>query len=98
MGEPAVLGEVTEEQFDRAFWLNELRDRKIRVNVLTPARSPPPNRKNCSTSNQGRIRVPHPPRKEMQGSPRASRRHAALGTAHQGRETITGCPRPMSLT
>ena len=91
MGEPAVLGEVTEEQFDRAFslnsrgtfftvqkalplmndngsifmtgsnaslggfpgwsiyagskavqqawarvWLNELRDRKIRVNVLTP--------------------------------------------------------------
>jgi hypothetical protein len=32
------------------------------------------------------------------GSPRASRRHAALGTAHQGRVTITGCPRPMSLT
>ncbi|WP_410582991.1 SDR family NAD(P)-dependent oxidoreductase [Amycolatopsis sp. lyj-108] len=54
MGEPAVLGEITEEQFHGAFWLNargtlftvqkawarvwlnELRDRKIRVNVLTP--------------------------------------------------------------
>ncbi|MFD3705247.1 SDR family NAD(P)-dependent oxidoreductase [Nocardia sp. NPDC058658] len=36
MGEPAVLGEITEEQFHHAFWLNELRDRKIRVNVLTP--------------------------------------------------------------
>jgi NAD(P)-dependent dehydrogenase (short-subunit alcohol dehydrogenase family) len=50
MGEPGVLGEITEEQFHRAFWLNargtlqawarvwlnELRDRKIRVNVLTP--------------------------------------------------------------
>lgn len=104
MGEPAVLGEITEEQFHRTFslnargtlftvqkalplindngsifmtgsnaslgafpgwslyagskavqqawarvWLNELRDRKIRVNVLTRARSPPPSRKNCST-------------------------------------------------
>lgn len=30
-------------------WLNELKDRRIRVNVLTPARSPPPSRKNSST-------------------------------------------------
>jgi NAD(P)-dependent dehydrogenase (short-subunit alcohol dehydrogenase family) len=61
MGEPGVLGEITEEQFHRSnaslgtfpgwslyagskaaqqawarVWLNELRDRGIRVNVLTP--------------------------------------------------------------
>ncbi|HTU39661.1 MAG TPA: SDR family oxidoreductase [Acidimicrobiales bacterium] len=30
VGEPAPLGEITEA------WLNELRDRRIRVNVLTP--------------------------------------------------------------
>jgi len=36
MGEPALLGEITEEQFHRAFWLNEPHDRKIKVNVLTP--------------------------------------------------------------
>ena len=58
MGEPAVLGEITEEQSNASLgafpgwslyagskavqqawarvWLNELRDRKIRVNVLTP--------------------------------------------------------------
>lgn len=107
-GEPGVLGEITEEQFERSFslnargtlftvqkalplindhgsilmtgsnaslgafpgwslyagskavqqawarvWLNELRDRKIRVNVLTPDRSPPPSRKSCSTRRPG---------------------------------------------
>ena len=35
-------------------------------------------------------------RRRDAGSPRASRRDSALGTAHQGRVTITGCPRPMS--
>jgi NAD(P)-dependent dehydrogenase (short-subunit alcohol dehydrogenase family) len=127
MGEPAVLGEITEEQFHRAFWLNargtlftvqkalplindngsivmtgsnaslgafpgwslyagskavqqawarvwlnELRDRKIRVNVLTPR--PGRHRQTGRTVrrvHQGRIRVPDPPRKD--GPPRRER-------------------------
>ncbi|MEU1436363.1 SDR family NAD(P)-dependent oxidoreductase [Streptomyces sp. NPDC005786] len=113
VGEPAMLGEITEEQFHRSFslnargtlftvqkalpllndhgsilmtgsnafpgafpgwslyagskavqqafarvWLNELRDRKIRVNVLAPARTARPSRKSYSTRRPGLLSSP----------------------------------------
>ena len=132
MGEPAVLGEITEEQFDRAFWLNargtlftvqkalplfnddgsifmtgsnaslggfpgwslyagskavqqawarvwlnELRDRKIRVNVLTPGQVATAKQEELfDEATKAAVRVPDPPRKD--GPPRGDRHRRAV--------------------
>jgi hypothetical protein len=80
------------ENHHAAFFRLQIEDTAVKRDGLRPARR---GRQDCRGDH---ILAPAAVRRRNAGSPRASRRHAALGNAHQGRVTITGCPRPMSLT
>ena len=45
-------------------WLNELKGRKIRVNVLSPGQVDTPDSQRARQGNEGDVRVPDPPGKD----------------------------------
>jgi NAD(P)-dependent dehydrogenase (short-subunit alcohol dehydrogenase family) len=88
IGEQGRLGEITEEQFDAAFSLN------ARGTLFTVQKALP-------LFNDGGSIFMTGSNASLRGYPDwsvygASRRHEALGTAHQGGIAIMGCPRPVS--
>jgi NAD(P)-dependent dehydrogenase (short-subunit alcohol dehydrogenase family) len=45
-------------------WLNELKGRKIRVNVLSPGQVNTPDSQRLDKGNEGDVRVPNPSRQD----------------------------------